>query len=118
MANHERKDGAATDGAPERAPRTRSAGIVRALVAALYVFPPSLLMGRFFPAGFRRFAAPHGGTTPFLFAANGAASVLGAAFTQALALNAGYGVTTIAGGILYASCAVLLLPGGTGGAAE
>jgi|GEM_PF-4261234 len=34
MANHERKDGAATDGAPERAPRTRSAGIVRALVAA------------------------------------------------------------------------------------
>jgi len=35
MANHERGNGAApADGGPERAPRTRSAGIVRALVAA------------------------------------------------------------------------------------
>jgi hypothetical protein len=82
---------------------------VRVLVAAGYVLPPSLLMGRFFPTGLRRYATRGGGTTPFLFAANGAASVLGAAVTQALALNAGYGATTVAGGILYAACAGFLL---------
>ncbi|GAB4239114.1 MAG: hypothetical protein OHK0028_16860 [Deltaproteobacteria bacterium] len=87
----------------------------RVLVAALYVLPPSIFMGRFFPTGFRRFAAPGAGTTPFLFAANGAASVLGAAFTQALALNAGYGATTVIGGILYAACAALLLRRADGG---
>ncbi|MDA8180248.1 MAG: hypothetical protein ACYC34_00650 [Desulfobacteria bacterium] len=81
----------------------------RVLVAAGYVLPPSLLMGRFFPTGLRRYATRGGGTTPFLFAANGAASVLGAALTQALALNAGYGTTTIVGGILYAVCAGFLL---------
>lgn len=81
----------------------------RVLVAAVYVLPPSLLMGRFFPTGLRRYATRGGGTTPFLFAANGAASVLGAALTQALALNAGYGTTTIVGGILYAVCAGFLL---------
>jgi spermidine synthase len=81
----------------------------RVLVAAGYVLPPSLLMGRFFPTGLRRYAMRGGGTTPFLFAANGAASVLGAALTQALALNAGYGTTTIVGGILYALCAGFLL---------
>ena len=79
------------------------------LVAAGYVLPPSLLMGRFFPTGLRRYAARGGGTTPFLFAVNGAASVLGAALTQALALNAGYGATTIFGGFLYAVCAGFLL---------
>jgi hypothetical protein len=81
----------------------------RICVAAAYVLPPSLLMGRFFPIGLRRYATRGGGTTPFLFAANGAASVLGAALTQALTLNAGYGTTTIAGGILYAACAGILL---------
>ena len=81
----------------------------RVLVAAGYVLPPSLLMGRFFPTGLRRYATRGGGTTPFLFAANGAASVLGAALTQALALNAGYGATTVFGGFLYAVCAGFLL---------
>ena len=81
----------------------------RVLVAAGYVLPPSFLMGRFFPTGLRRYATRGGGTTPFLFAANGAASVLGAALTQALALNAGYGATTIFGGFLYAVCAGFLL---------
>ncbi|MDD5760881.1 MAG: hypothetical protein PHP88_00020 [bacterium] len=88
---------------------------VRVLVAAGYVLPPSLLMGRFFPTGLRRYATRGGGTTPFLFAANGAASVLGAAFTQALTLNAGYGATTVAGGVIYAVCAgFLLFRGGEG----
>lgn len=81
----------------------------RVLVAAAYLLPPSLLMGRFFPTGLRRYASRGGGTTPFLFAANGAASVLGAALTQALALNAGYGTTTVFGGSLYAVCAGFLL---------
>jgi spermidine synthase len=89
----------------------------RISVAAAYVLPPSLLMGRFFPIGLRRYAARGGGTTPFLFAANGAASVLGAALTQALTLNAGYGATTIAGGVLYVVCAgMLALRGGRGAA--
>lgn len=89
---------------------------VRVLVAAVYVLPPSLLMGRFFPTGLRRYATRGGGTTPFLFAANGAASVLGAAFTQALSLNAGYGATTVAGGVLYAVCAGFLVFRGEAGA--
>lgn len=89
----------------------------RLAVAAAFVLPPSLLMGRFFPAGLRRYAAPGGGTVPFLFAANGAASVLGAALTQALALNLGYGATTLVGGALYAACAAMLAFPARGGAA-
>jgi len=80
----------------------------RVAVAAAYVLPPSLLMGRFFPEGLRRYSGEGGGMAPFLFAANGAASVLGAALTQALTLNLGYGTTTLAGGGLYVLCAAIL----------
>jgi hypothetical protein len=78
-------------------------------VAAVYVFPPAVLMGRFFPLGLRAFAGPEGRPVPFYFAANGAASVLGAALTQAAALNLGYAVTTAAGAALYLGCALILV---------
>jgi hypothetical protein len=79
----------------------------RVAVAAAYVLPPSLLMGRFFPDGMRRYSGEGGGMAPFLFAANGAASVLGAALTQAMTMNLGYGATTLAGGALYLLCAAI-----------
>jgi hypothetical protein len=79
----------------------------RVAVAAAYVLPPSLLMGRFFPIGMRRYSGERGGMAPFLFAANGAASVLGAALTQALTMNLGYGATTLAGGALYILCGAI-----------
>lgn len=93
--------------------RFAGAGLpARVAVAAAYVLPPSILMGIFFPAGLRRYSSPDSGTTPFLFAANGAASVLGAALTQALTLNIGYGATTLAGGVAYAlGAAALATPG-------
>ncbi len=81
----------------------------RVLIAAGYALPPSFLMGRFFPTGLRRYGTGRGGTIPFLFAANGAASVLGAAFTQAFSLNAGYAATTIAGGAIYAAASAFLV---------
>jgi len=86
----------------------------RVAVAAAYVLPPSILMGIFFPAGLRRYSSPDSAMTPFLFAANGAASVLGAALTQALTLNIGYGATTLAGGVVYALGAVALAFPGKG----
>ncbi len=78
-------------------------------VAAAYLFPPAALMGRFFPLGLKAFGTPGGGPVPFYFAANGAASVLGAALTQALALNLGYRATTAFGALLYGVCALVLV---------
>lgn len=83
-------------------------------VAAAYLFPPAVLMGRFFPLGLRTFATPGRGPVPFYFAANGAASVLGAALTQALALNLGYLATTAFGALLYGVCALVLVRAGKG----
>ncbi|MBI5418647.1 MAG: hypothetical protein HZA60_01025 [Deltaproteobacteria bacterium] len=85
----------------------------RLAVAAGFVLPPSVVMGRFFPTGLRRFGGD-GGAVPFYFAANGAASVLGAALTQALTMNLGYRATTLFGAILYAGCALLLARTGRG----
>ena len=90
------------------APLAGAGPAVRWGVAACYVLPPSLLMGRFFPLGLRVFGRPGGGSVPFYFAANGAASVLGAALTQAMALNLGYRVTTAFGAALYVGCALAL----------
>lgn len=81
---------------------------LRFLAAAAFAAPPSFLMGTFFPSGLRRFGADDPGGAPYYFAANGAASVLGAALTQMLALNFGYRITTIVGFLLYLGCAVLL----------
>jgi hypothetical protein len=82
---------------------------VRLAVSAAYVLPPSMLMGRFFPMGLMAFGGQGGVSVPFYFAANGAASVLGAALTQALALNLGYRVTAACGAVIYLCSAVLLL---------
>ncbi len=90
------------------APLAGAGPAVRWGVAACYVLPPSLLMGRYFPLGLRTFGRPGGGSVPFYFAANGAASVLGAALTQAMALNLGYRVTTAFGAALYVGCALML----------
>jgi len=94
------------------APLAGAAPAVRWGVAAAYVLPPSLLMGRFFPLGLRTFGRPGGGSVPFYFAANGAASVLGAALTQAMALNLGYRLTTAFGAALYVGCALILARAG------
>ncbi len=96
------------------APIAGAAPAVRWGVAAAYVLPPSLLMGRYFPLGLRIFGRPGGGSVPFYFAANGAASVLGAALTQAMALNLGYRVTTMSGAALYVACALILARAGRG----
>ncbi len=82
--------------------------------AAAYVFPPAMLMGRFFPLGLGAFAGNRGRAVPFYFAANGAASVLGAALTQAVALNLGYGAATAVGAVLYGGCALILVRGENG----
>jgi hypothetical protein len=81
---------------------------VRFLAAVVFAAPPAFLMGMFFPSGLRRFGSGDPGGAPYYFAANGAASVLGAALTQLLALNFGYRVTTWVGGLLYLGCATLL----------
>lgn len=85
---------------------------VRIALAIAYLAPPSILMGRFFPLGLRVFSGPGPGRVPFFFAVNGAASVFGAAATQALALNLGYRVTTSVGAALYLACSLILLAAG------
>ncbi len=85
---------------------------LRWAAAAAYLFPPAVLMGRFFPLGLKAFGTPGGGPVPFYFAANGAASVLGAALTQALALNLGYRATTAFGALLYLACALVIVRAG------
>jgi len=84
----------------------------RIALAVAYLAPPSVLMGRFFPLGLRAFSGPGPGRVPFYFAANGAASVLGAAASQTLALNLGYRVTTGVGVALYLGCSLILLASG------
>jgi len=86
----------------------------RLALAAAYLAPPSMLMGRFFPLGLRLFSGPGSGAAPFYFAANGAAAVLGAAVSQALALNLGYRATTAAGAAVYLGCCLILLAAGRG----
>jgi hypothetical protein len=82
--------------------------LLRVAAAAAFSAPPAFLMGLFFPSGLRLFRGDGGGSVPFLYAANGAASVLGAVLTQLLALNLGYRAVTIFGAVLYLLCAFLL----------
>ncbi len=89
-------------------PMTAGSLAARCALAAAYVFPPAVFMGRFFPLGLKAFAGAGGSAVPFYFAANGAASVLGAALTQAVALNLGYRAATAAGAALYLACALVL----------
>jgi len=92
-------------------PLARLAGAplpLRWLAAAGFAAPPAFLMGTFFPAGLRRFRGSGAGAAPYLFAANGASSVLGAALTQLFALNLGYRAVTAIGALLYLLCAFLL----------
>jgi len=89
---------------------------VRFALAIAYLAPPSVLMGRFFPFGLRAFSGSGSGAVPFFFAVNGAASVLGAAVSQALALNLGYRMTTAAGASLYLACCLILAAAGGRGA--
>ncbi|MGE5188763.1 MAG: hypothetical protein ACM3NF_01765 [Gemmatimonadota bacterium] len=87
---------------------------LRWTAAAAYLLPPGILMGRFFPLGLKAFGKPGGGPVPFYFAANGAASVLGAALSQAMAMNLGYRVTTGFGALLYIACALVVVRAGKG----
>jgi hypothetical protein len=78
-----------------------------ALTVAL-LFPAGILMGVPLPAGVRLMARRQPDLLPWAWAMNGAMSVLGATLAVFIAMNWGFSVTLLAGGLVYASAAALI----------
>jgi spermidine synthase len=79
----------------------------RIALAVALLFPAGLLMGLPLPAGVRLLARRHAELLPWAWAMNGALSVLGATLAVFIAMNWGFSVTLLAGGLVYAGAAGL-----------
>jgi spermidine synthase len=80
----------------------------RAALALLLLFPLATAMGTPFPLGLDRAEAPGGPGTAWAWAANGFASVVAAPLAVAIALEAGFVATLLAGAAAYAVAAAAL----------
>jgi spermidine synthase len=79
----------------------------RIALAVALMFPAGLLMGVPLPAGVRLLARRHAELLPWAWAMNGAFSVLGATLAVFIAMNWGFSVTLLVGGLVYAGAAGL-----------
>ena len=79
----------------------------RILIAVALMFPAGLLMGIPLPAGVRLLARRQPELLPWAWAMNGALSVLGATLAVFIAMNWGFSVTLLAGGVVYVAAAGL-----------
>jgi len=75
--------------------------IERILVAVLVASLPGFFMGWAFPLGLNYFTRDNQELGPWLWALNGATSVLGSIFAAIISITQGIKVTIAAGGILY-----------------
>ncbi len=82
---------------------------VRIALAVAMLFPAGILMGVPLPAGVRLLARRQSDLLPWAWAMNGALSVLGATLAVFIAMNWGFSVTLLAGGLVYASAAGLVM---------
>lgn len=79
----------------------------RLAIAVVLLFPAGLLMGIPLPSGVRLLAGRQPHLLPWAWAINGALSVLGATLAVFIAMNWGFSVTLIAGGLVYLGAAGL-----------
>jgi hypothetical protein len=75
---------------------------LRISVAVLFIFPGGLLIGQPFPLGLKWIASHTEGIVPWLWAINGATSVVGSALAAILAVQWGFHVVSLTGLITYA----------------
>jgi len=76
--------------------------LMRFGVAVLLLAPPSLLMGIPFPTGLRRLGAESPDLVPWVWAVNGAASVVASVLAALLALSFGFRLVLLVGAACYA----------------
>ncbi|HEX7487213.1 MAG TPA: hypothetical protein VF332_13755 [Vicinamibacterales bacterium] len=88
--------------------------LARIAIAVALLFPAGLLMGVPLPAGVRLLARRQPDLLPWAWAMNGALSVLGATLAVFIAMNWGFSVTLLAGGIGYLGAAGLAARMGVG----
>jgi hypothetical protein len=79
----------------------------RIALAVALLFPAGLLMGLPLPAGVRLLARRQTELLPWAWAMNGALSVLGATLAVFIAMNWGFSMTLLTGGLVYAGAAGL-----------
>jgi hypothetical protein len=81
----------------------------RLALAVALLFPAGLLMGIPLPSGVRLLAGRQPHLLPWAWAINGALSVLGATLAVFIAMNWGFSITLIAGGLVYLGAAGLAM---------
>ncbi len=79
----------------------------RIALAVVLLFPAGLLMGIPLPSGVRLLASRQPHLLPWAWAVNGALSVLGATLAVFIAMNWGFSVTLLTGGLVYVGAAGL-----------
>ena len=78
-------------------------------VAIAVVLPAGFLMGQPFPLGIKEVRRQAPGTIPWLWAVNGAASVVGSVLATMVALRAGFPVVSLAGMLCYGLALALVV---------
>lgn len=73
----------------------------RVAVAIVFLFPLGFVLGTAFPLGLRRLAGWNPELIPWAWAVNGATSVLGSVLAMAVAINSGFTVVLLIGGLVY-----------------
>jgi hypothetical protein len=81
----------------------------RIALAVALLFPAGILMGIPLPAGVRLLVRRQPDLLPWAWAMNGALSVLGATLAVFIAMNWGFSVTLLVGGLVYTAAAGLAL---------
>jgi predicted membrane-bound spermidine synthase len=80
----------------------------RIALAVALLFPAGVLMGIPLPAGVRLLVRRQPDLLPWAWAMNGALSVLGATLAVFIAMNWGFSVALLTGGLVYATAAGLV----------
>ena len=80
----------------------------RIALTVLLITPAGVLMGMPLPAGIRLMTAKDSALVPWAWGMNGALSVIGATLAVFVAMNWGFSVTLMTGGLIYLAAAVLL----------
>ena len=74
---------------------------IRVIVVIAFIFPAGFLMGQPFPLGMKWVSSQNAAIIPWLWAINGAASVIGSASATVLGLATGFRVVSIGGLFCY-----------------
>jgi hypothetical protein len=83
-------------------------------VSVLLLAPPGLLMGIPFPAGLCRLGAESPDLIPWVWAVNGAASVVASVLAALLALSFGFRLVLLVGAACYAGACLMVRPSSEG----